>query len=276
MRNRTLLVAGVAVAVLALTGCAPTSISGSAAPVGASSGSSSHTGTTTVHSVADLGAAVRHGATAKNSVHVRMRMTVPGAGAITASGDMKFAGAKTAISLTMNEPTMGNLRMVLLDGTLYMKLPAAMAGLVGGSDDKPWLKLAFGADNPITQALGANFTDELDPTKLLDQFKSAGTITKVTHETLNGQQTTHYAITVDVAKLGGTDQSLSGLTASTIPFDIWVNSDNLPVRIVSKMGFASPGGSSQEAVLTADYTNWGQPVTITAPPADQVGTFGVH
>ncbi|HEY3751759.1 MAG TPA: hypothetical protein VGL80_21470 [Pseudonocardiaceae bacterium] len=279
MRSRTLLVAGVGVAaVLALTGCAPNSITGSAAPQGAAT---QHTNVgTTAASVADLGAAVQHNAAEKNSVHVDMNVTVPGAGALTASGDMRFAGTKSAVHLTMDLPSVGNMEMVVVDGTFYMKLPAGLASLMGGSDDKPWAKVDLGSTDAITQSLGstADFANQVDPTQMINQIKSAGTITKVTHETLNGQQTTHYAITVDVAKLAGAEkQSMAGLGVTTLPFDIWVNSDNLPVRIITKVGYADPvSGSSQQVAVTVNYTNWGQPVTVTAPPADQVGTLDGH
>jgi hypothetical protein len=36
------------------------------------------------------------------------------------------------------------------------------------------------------------------------------------------------------------------------------------------------GGGAQQVALTANYTNWGQPVSITAPPADQVGSLDGH
>lgn len=277
MRSRTLLVAGVGAAVFALAGCAQHTISGSAAPQGAAAQAGGVS--TTAASVADLGAAVQHNAAEKNSVHVDMNVTVPGAGALTASGDMRFAGTKSAVHLTMDLPSVGSMEMVVVDGTFYMKLPAGLSSLMGGSDDKPWAKVDLGSTDAITQSLGstADFANQVDPTQMINQIKSAGTITKVTHETLNGQQTTHYAITVDVAKLAGAEKaSMAGLGVSTLPFDIWVNSDN-PVRIITKVGYADPvSGSSQQVAVTVNYSNWGQPVTVTAPPADQVGTLDGH
>jgi hypothetical protein len=262
-----LLVAGVGVAVLALTGCAPNSITGSAAPQGAAQAGGV---STTAASVADLGAAVQHNAAEKNSVHVEMAVTVPGFGALSASGDMKLAGTKSAVAMTMDVPSVGSMQMVVVDGTSYLKLPTGLAGLMGGSD-KPWVKFDLGSDDAVAQALGstAGFADQVDPTQLINQIKSAGTITKVTHETLNGQPTTHYAITVDVAKLAGAEkQSMAGLDVKTLPFDIWVDSDNLPVRIITKVGYADPvSGSAQQVAITVNYTAWGQPVNVTAPPA---------
>jgi hypothetical protein len=244
MRSKTLLVAGVGVAVLALAGCSPTSINGSAAPQGASGGGQTATDTGQISSVADLGAIVKHNATAKNSVHVDIAMTVPGAGAIDASGDMKFAGDKSAVRMTMSLPSIGDMSMVVVDGTFYLKLPAELAGVTGGSADKPWTRIDLNGDDPIAKSLGstADLADQSDPSAMIDKIKSAGTITKVTREQLNGEQTTHYTITVDVPKMVdtmGTDdaqkQAMSQLGVQSMPFDIWVNSDNLPVRIITKL-----------------------------------------
>jgi hypothetical protein len=291
MRSKTLLVAGVGAAVLALAGCSPTSINGSAAPQGASAasgngGGQSATDTGKISSLADLGAVVKHNATAKNSVHIQMAMSIPGAGAINASGDMKFAGAQSAERLTMSMPSIGDMGLVVVDGTFYMKLPSGLAGMMGGSDDKPWTKVDLNGDDPTAKSLGstADLADQSDPSEMIDKIKSAGTITKVTQEQLNGEQTTHYAITVDVAKMADTmtgddaeKQAMSQLGVKSMPFDIWVNSDNLPVRIITKIAYADPlGGGSQQVAMTVNYTNWGQPVTITAPPADQVGSLDGH
>jgi hypothetical protein len=227
---------------------------------------------------------VQHNATAKNSVHMRMSMSIPGAGALSATGDIKFAGTKSAVRMTMDVPSVGSMQMVVVDGTFYLKLPSGLAGLMGGADsglgDKPWIKLDLGSSDALTRSLGstADFANQVDPAQMINQIKSAGTITKVTHETLDGQPTTHYLISVDVSKLAGEEkQSVAGLGLTTLPFDIWVNSDNLPVRIITKVGYADPvSGSSQQVAITVNYTNWGEPVTVAAPPADQVGSLDGH
>lgn len=282
MRGKTLLVAGTAAAVLALAGCGPTNITGTAAPQGHQARNSNQ-GDQPASTVADLGAAVRHNATQHNSVHVTMAMSVPGVGSIDSTGDMVFRPS-VAEHLTMVLPSVGDLEMVLVNGTMYVKLPAALSGA-----GKPWTRFDLGGDNPLAQSLGAtaNLADQVDPAKLIQQIAAAGTITKVTHDTVHGVPTTHYAITVDVAKLA---TSLSGNPAEqqaqraladhgvrSVPFDVWVDGDNLPVRVVTHVAYAEPAtGQSEQVTVTIDYTDWGKPVTVTAPPADQVGSLGGH
>ncbi|HEX3589583.1 MAG TPA: hypothetical protein VHV74_08115 [Pseudonocardiaceae bacterium] len=284
VRGRGLLVAGVGVAAIALAGCSPTSISGSAAPQGATG----HSGQgqqqeTTAASVSELGAQVQHTTTVHNTVHMDMTMTVPEAGSISATGDMKF-GSSVAEQMTMNLPSVGSMRMVLVDGTIYLKLPSSLTQELGS--DKPWAKISLNGDDPLSQSLGSttDLAGQADPSQLLKQIASAGTITKVSHETLNGQPVTHYAITVDVAKMAQTmtgnaqeKQALSQLGISTMPFDIWVDSNNLPMKIVTKVAYDNPVSGGSEAVsIQVNYSNWGQPVTISAPPSSEVGELGGH
>jgi hypothetical protein len=288
MLRKTLLVAGAGAALIALSACGPDNIAGSATSQGSGGAAAASSGPSSsapsgdsqkISTVADLGALVQHNASAKNSVHVQMDMSIPGAGAISAQGDMKFAGTQSAEQMTMTVPGAGAMQMVIVGGNFYMKLPAALS-----SSDKPWVKVDTSGNDALSQSLGstASLADQTDPTQLIDKIKSAGTITNTTHEQLNGEATTHYSINVDVKKMAAnmasTDtekQALSQLGATTMPFDIWVNSDNLPVKIVTKIAFPDPtSGKSEQVSMTALYTNWGQPVTVTAPPADQVGTLG--
>ncbi|HEX3648096.1 MAG TPA: hypothetical protein VHV49_06680 [Pseudonocardiaceae bacterium] len=289
MRSKTLLVAGAVAATLALAGCGPMDITGTAAPQGqqARQGSGFH-GTTQASTVADLGAAVQHNTAQHNSVHVTMAMSVPEIGSINSTGDLTFHPA-LAEHLTMAMPALGGaMEMVLVHGTMYLKLPTSVSGALGETG-KPWTKIDLGADSALTQSLGstADLANQADPATLIQKIAAAGTITKVTHETVNGVATTHYAITVDVAKMAA---SLSGEPAEqraqqelrqdgvrSVPFDIWVDGDNLPTRIVTHVAYAEPTtGRSEQVTLTIAYTDWGKPVTITAPPADQVGTLGGH
>lgn len=276
MRSRASLVAGVGAAAIALAGCA-TTISGSAAPAGTSGSGYA----APVRTVEDLGAAVSHN-TQASAVHMNMAVTVPEVGTITASGDAKFASSQPSEQMTMTIPSVGDMKIVLVSGTIYMSLPPNLSGALSTSG-KPWVKLDLNSLNPQFQSLSqsAGLAGQADPTQLLQQISAAGTITKVTHETVDGVPTTHYSITVDVAKMlrstNASDQekqALAQLGITTMPFDIWVNSDNLPVRIVTNVPFSEGTTSGQPLSISVNYSNWGEPVTVTAPPADQVTPLG--
>jgi hypothetical protein len=284
MRSKTLLVIGAGAAVLALAACGPDNVAGQASPSSGSNGGGSQQAQGTggkISTVADLGSLVQHNADAKNSVHTSMDMNISGMGEITATGVMKF-GSPTAMDETMNMPGMGGMEMVLVDGSFYMKLPSSLSGTMGGG--KPWVKIDLNGNDAISQSLGssADMAQQADPTQMIDKIKDAGTITGTSQDTVDGQPATHYSITVDVQKMaatsGASDESVKALQQmgiSSMPFDIWVNSDNLPVKIVTKMAFSNPAnGQAAQMTMTVNYTDWGAPVNISAPPADQVGSMG--
>jgi len=87
-----------------------------------------------------LGAIVQHNTGTKNAAHITMAMNVSGMGAINATGDVKFGGGQTAEHMTMTLPGMGDMEMVMIGTTSYIKTPSSMAGMPGVSSSKPWTK----------------------------------------------------------------------------------------------------------------------------------------
>lgn len=199
---------------------------------------------------------------------------------ITGEGDMQLGGADPAIAMDMDTGETGKMSMVLLDGVLYMKLPTELS-----QGDKPWIKIdSKDKSNPLAQILSSvvdQMRQNADPRASLEQFQEAGEITSSSKEELNGEQTTHYKITVDVQKLADseTDKTLKQAMEAAIesglkdfPVELWVNGDNLPMRMKIQMPTADPtSGQSVPVNVQVDYSKWGEPVDIQAPPADQVG-----
>jgi hypothetical protein len=199
---------------------------------------------------------------------------------ITGDGDMRLGGGEPAMAMDMDTGQTGKMSMVLLDGVLYMKLPAELSQ--GG---KPWIKIdSKDKSNPLAQVLSSvvdQMRQNADPRAALEQFQEAGEITSSSKEELNGEQTTHYKITVDVQKLADNQQdpTLKQAMESAIesglkdfPVELWVNGDNLPVRMKVQMPTTDPtSGKSVPVNVQVDYSKWGEPVEIEPPPADQVG-----
>jgi hypothetical protein len=220
---------------------------------------------------------VQHNTNLANSVHLDLTMQVPGTGIVTATGDAQFAGAQVAEQLTMTIPNVGNMHVVLVAGTVYLE-----TGTTAGSG-KPWVKVTTSRPGVSGQfqslAQTAILASQADPTHLLQQIASAGTITTVTPETLDGVGTTHYAITVDAARLSQTNpaeqQALTNLGITSLPFAIWLNSGNLPVRMVTVVPVSAPTVTpGRQFTITVNYTHWGVPVAITAPPANEIMPLG--
>jgi hypothetical protein len=158
-----------------------------------------------------------------------------------------------------------------IGGTVYLQL-GALAGMLGGTS---WVKLdAAGSDAAKGLGLESLLSQaQQDPRKMLELLTASGDLTAVGTETLGGEQVTHYAGTVDVAKsLGDLPAEVrSGISAlvkksgvTAIKVDAWVGADHLPRRITESM--SSPAGP---ATADVTFSNYNAPVDVVAPPADQ-------
>nr|WP_042195500.1 hypothetical protein [Kibdelosporangium sp. MJ126-NF4]CEL22049.1 lipoprotein [Kibdelosporangium sp. MJ126-NF4]CTQ92831.1 lipoprotein [Kibdelosporangium sp. MJ126-NF4] len=225
-------------------------------------------------SALDLANAINSKSDTKKTAKIAFEMgaagqSFKGDGAINSDGD------KSSFQLAMDMGSM-KMEMVLVDKVLYMKMPP---GAGGGSASKPWVKITPGGTDPMSKQMGPmldKIDDSFDVEKQVEQIKSAGTINKQSKETLDGEEVTHYDITVDTAKMAAnaTDptakesaQALSKAGVKEFPMEWWINSDGLPVKITTKMTAAG-----QDVNMLATYKDWGKPVDIKAPPASQVAS----
>jgi hypothetical protein len=278
--RRTALAAGGLALILALSACSG-STDGTAFPAGAAgkSGSSS-----LFSDSLQLVAAAKAGTEKSKSSKFSMEMNVAGM-AVKASGQGRYDAADPAMSMSMD--LLGQqMEMRLIGKTMYMKMPESMRASTGST--KPWTKVSLDDSTAAGKALSENYSqlaEQNDPTKMLEQIQKAGTMKKSEATTLNGEPANHYTFDIDLAKLA--DQLPAGLPADAkaelegkdvrFPMDLWVNSDQLPMQIVMDMtalGSAlggAQGGQMGDMKMTMKYTDWGLPVDIAAPPADQVG-----
>lgn len=249
---------------------------------GDSNGSSSNSGadnnsggTAAAANLADLAKSIGDQTAETNTAH--MKITADAAGQqLSGEGDLQMGAEDAAMSMDMTTPE-GTMSMVLLDKVFYIKLPQEL------EPGKAWLKIDANDDNPIAKALGGmteQMSKNADPRATLEQFEKAGEITDTKEEEIDGQQTTHYTVTVDVEKLAANqedptmksamDQAIKG-GLKDFPVDVWINEDDLPVRFTMDMPTPDPTtGTSTSVKMQIDYTDWGKPVEITAPPAGEI------
>lgn len=235
-------------------------------------------GSVAAANLADLAKSIGDQTAETNTAH--MKIDVDAAGQkLTGEGDLKMSADAAAMSMEMSTPE-GTMTMVLLDNIFYMKLPQEL------EPGKPWLKIDPNDDNPIAKALGGT-TDQLsknaDPRATLEQFEKAGEITATEEDEIDGKKTTHYTITVDVKKLAANqeDPTMKAAMDSAIesglkdfPVEVWIDEDDLPVRFTMDMPTPNPAtGKTESVAMQIDYTDWGKPVDITAPPAGQIAEF---
>ena len=212
---------------------------------------------------------------------------------MTAEGVVDFGTGDSQLTMHMDTPlgsaVNGEIEMRSVDGVAYIRLPA---GLPGVPDSKPWLAVD-------TSKLGGSggsafgFTGEADPTKALAYLETVSSdVREVGSETIRGADTTRYRATLDLAKsvdganvpqgLRDTMKQFAGLFG-TIPADVWIDGDGRLRRMSLTLDlgqmfrgiFGETGSKAGNAVITEslDFYDFGTPVHVEAPPADQVSQF---
>lgn len=158
------------------------------------------------------------------------------------------------------------------DYVIYMRIPFLASQLPGG---QPWMKLDV---SKLGKSAGVDLGklmsgSQIQPTDLLSTLKSDGaTIHKLGSATVDGTATTHYRVTVDMAKAlkseGLTSPLLKSAAAQvkSINENVWIGKDGLVRRIAFVYGLPQ-GGSSQ---MTMDFYDYGAHTDIAAPPSNQV------
>jgi membrane-associated protease RseP (regulator of RpoE activity) len=182
---------------------------------------------------------------------------------VTGSGDFDnttHQGAMTA------HATVGGLDLqvdeVLDATTLYLKSPLLAATLPAG---KTWLKLDL---EKIGKSKGIDFSALLsqNPTQAFTQLQAIGNVTTVGDETIGGAATTHYRVTIDPAKLpqAAKLKALAGTKLGT--YDVWIGKDDGYIHRAT----VTYSRAKQSATVTSNFSNFGEPVTVTVPPASDV------
>jgi hypothetical protein len=187
------------------------------------------------------------------SVHVDGTIAGGGtAGQVSLAGDVRLAGRHTAAHFTMSLAGVGEgIEAIVLNSVMYLKLPML-------SSSKPWLRMDLNSGPMAVMR-------SLNTTSMLNGLKGALALKPVGEETVNGVSTTHYTVTVDAAKAlkaqGIPSSSLGGTVPKQLTYDLWVSKDDLVRKITMSLSSFS---------VNLNFSNYGKPVTVTAPPANQV------
>jgi len=270
MRKLTTAIAATGLAAIAVAGCTSSKTDGTPAPPPSTPGSSgAQTGGGGGAGGSVAGAAFVAAATTAveqaQTVKVKETMSLLGI-PLTANGVAKFDDQTVAADVSSSTPV-GPVQVIIVGGDVYVK------GLNQGAAGKPWTKNA-GESQDIASAL-----KQSDPRLALEMFSDVGTLEQVGTENINGVSATHYAVTVELAKIAQQHPELASVLNALIKqgiktqdVQLWVDSQKRPVRIVTSADLPNPAkpGSKIASNQTVDFTDWGAPVTIQAPPADQV------
>lgn len=167
---------------------------------------------------------------------------------MNASGVVDNSTTPASLSMDMTVPGAGPIKSINIDGIQYINMGEATGNM--------WMKM-----DPATMPdLGA----ASNPIEQLRAFENAVTaVTEVGAEDVNGIETTHYAVTIDSTKMTTTEQAVA--LPPVIDYDIWLDSEGHTVQLVNEIE-----AQGMQVGTTMTFADFGEPVTIEAPPADQI------
>lgn len=260
-----------------------------------SGGDTKADGDKTVNSPATALAAAYKKTSDVKSAKFTMTMNIPGTGGGTMTLSGVQAWAPAAIDATVKGAGLStetgdanaSMRVVLKDKVEYIDMSAMGPEVAKEFDGKTWMKLDLeelakqAPDQASAQQMtsGLDSMDQQDPTQSLALLHDSPNVKDVGKGTVNGVEAEHYEGTLTIEEALKQNDSAGLMTAEErqnlkaaakkqgikgYSFDIWVNSDDLPVRM--DMTMSTKMGSIK---VKADYSDFGAEVNITPPPASK-------
>jgi hypothetical protein len=161
---------------------------------------------------------------------------------------------------------------------LYAKVPRLARFVAGG---KPWLKVDVneaGRQAGVDVASLVGQVQKINPAEQTKMFTGSKDARRVGEESVDGVRTTRYTGTVTVRDaLSRLDPQIRERVREHHPngdekiaFDLWVDGNQLPRKLVSKDASGRSGGT-----VTVLYSDYGKSFRVSPPPADQVGEFSL-
>jgi hypothetical protein len=200
---------------------------------------------------------------------------------VSADGAFRLGVDDRDVRLTLaGLPGVGELRVVLLDESLFVKLPPGQRPV----EDKPWLRVPAHGDDAVATRLGPlldRLVRSVDPATNLEVLRDAATVERLDAETVDGVTTTPYAFTLDVPAAGDGDNTGDGAATAAVRelanqgvtrvgYTVWLDAEHLPRRFE-----LTQAGAAGTVTASGTYSHWGQPVEISPPAAGEtVATTG--
>ncbi len=227
---------------------------------------------------------------AAKSARVAMSIDTSGLAGFSLSGDglVDFANGDSQLSMRLGgqEASLlpGGLEMRSVNHVVYVQLP-------GATGDPHWVEVDagnLGSSSASVPGLGQS-----DPRQFLASLETiSDNVTNVGSEVVRGVETTHYRATLDLAKsldkasippaLRDAEKQFLGTIgkgAPVMPVDVFIDADGYVRRISLGLDLGSFGallggsggtGPAFGMVVSIDLYDFGTPVNVQAPPADQV------
>jgi hypothetical protein len=168
------------------------------------------------------------------------------------------------------------IETIITGNVLYMR--SSVFAQLGLPANKQWVKVDLGQ---LAQERGIDLSSLADtsptPASALSYLRGSGRVREVGKESVDGAETTHYKVVVDLVKAMSRSDSItqealqrvikaSGL--KTLPIDVWVDGTGF----VRKVQYAQRA-AGKDVKVTMNLHDYGKPVKVSPPPADEVIDF---
>lgn len=219
-------------------------------------------------------------AVASKTAHASLTMNV-NSGEMTGTGEgaIDFTNGAMDISMDMSSVEQGlKIRLVYLGGTIFEQIPQISQLFPG----KSWVSLDLSS---LAKASGGSGAMNLggNPAAMLRLLTQEGAaVNSVGNSDINGVPVKGYVVTIDPSfiqkQIHGADlpswlsQAISKVNFQDATETVFIDSSGKLVRDTIHMAM-SLAGSNQPAVTmdeSLDLSDYGTPVSISAPPAGQV------
>jgi hypothetical protein len=188
-------------------------------------------------------------------------------------GTTDFRRRRGELTLHLGDLGQGDILAVFDKDVVYEKLPAA-------GTDRPWIKL------DLARLLGGGLDpiNGNDPGQTLRLLHGLSGVREVGRDTVRGAATRHYRATLDLARVA--DQLAPGARTTYLrllraqgssrrPAELWIDERGLLRRLrYTSSGNGAAGTAKVTSTITTEYYDFGVPVRVRIPPADQVRDVG--
>ena len=203
----------------------------------------------------DVKAGLEASTTAKLTLHIDM-----GGQAIEGEGAVDRSTTPPNVVMNMKSPALGGqaIELRLVDKVLYMNM--------GQMTNNKFVSYDLSDKNNLPPGMD-QLTSTLNPLAAFDSLEEGvQSVVLVGDEEVNGEQLAHYKVTVDSSKLDQLKQlPTQADLPKTVTYDIWLDDQNRIRKITMSTDMDSAPMTSE-----VEFSNWGEPVDIAAPPASEV------
>lgn len=198
-------------------------------------------------------------AASQGATTASMKMSMTTAGLeISASGDIDYTTDPPSMQMEMKNPVAGGTMDIrLVDGDFYMNM--------GELSNDMFYKSSM---EEMADASGeGDLAEQLDPMKQFESFsEGVKQVTYLGTDTIKGEEFGLYELEIDTAKVAGLDEATTAAPDVSVPkslvYQVWLDDEDRMRQASLDMGDLGK--------MRMQVFDWGKPVDIQAPPADQV------